>query len=373
MVSKLCDFIQSNTNWRELLADKNIKVKEDNNLAIFNYDIDADFSDPIVQEARGIIIDLTELKVVSWPFRKFGNYSESYVDTIDWSSAEVQDKVDGSIIKLWFYDNKWNWSTNSTIYAKDANANTIHSFQDLILKATNYKDIKFDQLNKDYTYIFELVSPENQIVVKYEDYKLYHLGTRNNITGQELKVDIGIEKPKTYPLHSFEDCLEAAKNLNKDDSVQYEGFVVVDKDFHRIKIKSPEYIALHHMIDNGNFSKKRCIELIVSNSDIDKIIKDFPQYEHVFRYYQYEVSEFYFDVDNFISITRNLYAEYSYERKAVANVIKNHRLATFGFKALNNDKTAKDIVDTSKIENYIEDYKPKNLVKELAERKLYEI
>lgn len=65
MVSKLCNFIQSNTNWRELLADKNIKVKEDNNLAIFNYDIDADFSDPIVQEARGIIIDLTELKVVS--------------------------------------------------------------------------------------------------------------------------------------------------------------------------------------------------------------------------------------------------------------------------------------------------------------------
>lgn len=41
-----------------------IKVKIENNLAIFSYDINADFSDPIVQEARGIIIDINTLEVV---------------------------------------------------------------------------------------------------------------------------------------------------------------------------------------------------------------------------------------------------------------------------------------------------------------------
>lgn len=363
----ICDYIKNNkiTNIVEEFAKKNIRVKIENNLAIFNYDINADFSDPIVQEARGVIIDLNTLTYVCIPFRKFGNYTESYVDVIDWSTARVQEKVDGSIIKLWFYNNQWNWSTNGTIYAKDANANTIHSFYELIMKAINYKDIPFDALNEDYTYIFELVSPENRIVIKYDAYKLYHLGTRSNKTGEELIVDIGIEKTHEYPLSSFEDCIKAVNDLNTNNNVNHEGFVVVDGDFHRIKIKSPEYIALHHMIDNGNFSKKRCIDLILTDADISKAIEDFPQYEHIFRYYQYAVVEFYFEVDNFISITRNLYAEYSYERKAVAEVIKTHKYASFGFKSLNNEKTAKDLVDTSKLADYIIDYEPRNLLDEL--------
>ena len=364
----IVDYIKNNniTNIEEEFMTKfNVKVKINNNLAIFNYDIMADFSNPIVQESRGIIIDLNTLKYVCIPFRKFGNYTESYVDTIDWATAKVQEKIDGSIIKLWYYDNKWNWSTNSTIYANDAYINAFCTFYDLIQKAVNYTDIKFDELNKDYTYIFELVSPENRVVIKYDEYKLYHLGTRNNKTGEELITNIGIEKPKTYPLTSFEDCIDAVYKLNDEDTVSHEGFVVVDKDFHRIKIKSPEYIVLHHMIDNGNFSKKRCIDLIRTNADISKIIEDFPQYAHIIRYYQFAIEEFYFNVDTFINVCRNLYAEYSFERKAVANVIKNHPFAVFGFRGLENDKTAKEIIGDNKIEDYIEDYKPRNFVEEL--------
>lgn len=79
-----------------------IGIKEESPYAIFNYAIGCDFSNPIVQEARGIIIDLENLDVVCWPFRKFGNYNESYADKIDWSTARVQEKIDGSIIKLWW-------------------------------------------------------------------------------------------------------------------------------------------------------------------------------------------------------------------------------------------------------------------------------
>ena len=88
-------YISSNENDAEinlskaksLLEEKCIRVKFANNLAIFNYDISADFSDPVVQESRGIIIDTDSLEVVCWPFRKFGNYGESYADSIDWSTA----------------------------------------------------------------------------------------------------------------------------------------------------------------------------------------------------------------------------------------------------------------------------------------------
>ena len=100
--SKLCCFISKYENWRDILKDKyKITIKEEYPFAIFNYGIDCDFSNPIVQESRGIILDLDNLEVVCWPFRKFGNYNESYADKIDWNTARVQDKIDGSIIKLW--------------------------------------------------------------------------------------------------------------------------------------------------------------------------------------------------------------------------------------------------------------------------------
>lgn len=82
--SKLCCFISEHENWRDILKDEyKITVKEEYPFAIFNYGIDCDFSNPIVQESRGIILDLDNLEVVCWPFRKFGNYNESYADKID--------------------------------------------------------------------------------------------------------------------------------------------------------------------------------------------------------------------------------------------------------------------------------------------------
>ena len=41
-----------------------LKVKIELPLAIFNYGIEADFTNPVVQEARGIIINLDTLDVV---------------------------------------------------------------------------------------------------------------------------------------------------------------------------------------------------------------------------------------------------------------------------------------------------------------------
>ena len=73
--SQLCRFISDNENWQKLLEEKKIKVSTEGPLAIFNYKIECDFRDPVVQEARGIIINLDTLEVVCWPFRKFGNWN----------------------------------------------------------------------------------------------------------------------------------------------------------------------------------------------------------------------------------------------------------------------------------------------------------
>ena len=96
--SYICRYAASHPEWREGLVGKGIQIKETGHLAILNYGISCDFSDPVVQEARGIIIDTERLDVACWPFRKFGNFAESYADSIDWDSAHVQEKIDGSIV-----------------------------------------------------------------------------------------------------------------------------------------------------------------------------------------------------------------------------------------------------------------------------------
>lgn len=375
--SKLCQFISENENWRDILkTEYGISVKEEYPLAIFNYGIDSDFHNPLVQEARGIIIDIDHLEVVCWPFRKFGNCNESYADEIDWNTARVQDKIDGSIIKMWWNEitNEWQFSTNSMISAKGAVANTLtkKTFYDLILSADNYSSLKssIPALSKDFTFIFELVSPETQVVIKYPDAHLYHIGTRNNINGQEIISETGIEKPKEYPLKSLNDCINAALELNKADggkvnSVKKEGFVVVDGNWNRIKIKSPDYLMLHHMASNSNFSKERIVDMIRNKTvSIEDISNDFPNFAHYFKYYDFKVAEFEYQAKAFCDLTKRIYEEYSHNRKAVAMVIKSHRLSALGFMCLDSGKSGEEILSElslSRYCKYIPDYQPERL------------
>lgn len=375
--SKLCCFISEHEDWRDILKDEyKIVIKEEYPLAIFNYGIDCDFADPIVQEARGIIIDLETLNVVCWPFRKFGNYNESYADKIDWNTARVQDKIDGSIIKLWWNktEGKWQFSTNGTINAETALANqmTQETFLDVIKKADNYNEIvlRLADLSKYHTFIFELVSPETQVVVKYPVSHLYHIGTRNNLSGREIDFDIGIEKPKEYFLKSLDDCLSAAYDLNKSDDglihdVKKEGFVVIDDNWNRIKIKSPDYLMLHRMSSNSNFSKERIIGMIRDGVvSIPSICDDFPNYAHYFKFYDFKISELEYQAKVFCDLTDRIYEEYSHERKAVANIIKKHRLAGLGFKHLDSGKSGCELLEEmplSQYYKYIPDYKPERL------------
>ena len=89
---------------------------------------------------------------------------ESYADTIDAANAPLE--------KTGIYRN----------------------FLEAIRRAENYSDICTDRLDREKTYLFELVGSQIQVVVCYDTPMLYHIGTRNNVTGIEADEDIGIVK-----------------------------------------------------------------------------------------------------------------------------------------------------------------------------------
>lgn len=334
----------------ENVYGKNAKIsisEEDERVTI---KIPTDYTDKVVQEARGIVIDMTNGEVVCWPFRKFGNWQESYVDKIDWDSARILEKVDGSITKLWFdkKQNDWVWSTNGTIFAENAPVSTSlsKSFLTLIQNTINYKDIPFTDLDKNNTYIFELTSKDNKVVINYDLSELYYLGTRSNVDGKEINESDGLfknfRKPKTYLVKdtSLESVVNLSKTLNQDGNCTNEGFVVVDKNFNRVKVKTEEYLYLHKM---ASISEKNIIKSLTEGLDAKELCNMVPNKSHIIMYYAYKFEEVLYMADEIASYTRSLYEEYSYDRRAVYNEVKGLPLFNVGMQGLTNDLQGREI------------------------------
>ena len=297
-------FIFAHENWRELLTAKPycIKIVEEGNLVLFKYSqIDSDFFNPIVQECRGIILEKDTWEVVAYAFRKFGNFGESYVDEIDWESAVVETKEDGSLIKVYYYDGEWRVGTNGTIFAENAelNAGPYKNFRQLFDAAAEKCGLDFSRLNRYYTYIFELCSEFNQVVCPQSEIRLIHIGTRNNRTFQEVEADIGIPHPQRYALSSLEDCIAMAKTFD----FTKEGFVVKDKNYNRIKVKSEDYVRVHRLANNGSMTEERAIELIRAN-ELDEFFTYFPHYKEYIGRIKAKIAALSYTIDKGISRAR---------------------------------------------------------------------
>lgn len=321
MQMNILKFIENNSDWEELLSKEpyNLKiVRDDNNVMLKYNQLTSDFSNPIVRECRGLIIQgNTENKFmpVCIPFFKFMNAEEpnSDLDKIDWKTASVQEKVDGSLMKVWYDNNKKKWmiSTNGTIDAFKASLASdeteLTSYGELFLKCLdNAKaDISFQKLTsmleKNKTYMFEMVSPYNRIVIDYAEPKLYFLGSRDNNTlqeynpSQEAKLLAYFDTPKIYKLNSYEEVKKAANELPWNE----EGYVVCDSFFNRVKIKSPEYVMAHYTRTNGVITKERLMNIILEN-EIDEFLVYASEYKDKLYYLKNKRQEFIEDINTII-------------------------------------------------------------------------
>ena len=222
----LLDFINSHSNWREKLSNTpyNIKIKNDGAYSILTYDmLSSNMNLEIIKQCRGTIVKKTEngYKCVCYPFRKFGNYSESYADTdlIDWSlGVDIQSKIDGSLIKIFNDEGLWLIATNNTINAFSApcgDSTFGDVFYSIIEKHICIKDF-FAALDPNFTYMFEMVHPlYNPIVIHYDKPAIYFLGRRDmrtfeeDVKRNEFYSMNWIRFPEHNHYNSLYECIEA--------------------------------------------------------------------------------------------------------------------------------------------------------------------
>lgn len=274
---KVLKFINNNKeNWKELLskAPYYITIKEDEPYYLLKYNqLNSDNGYEIVRECRGCIIryDMSkdEYICVCRPFDRFFNYNDPYAAEIDWKTAKVREKIDGSLIKFWCDTyGLWHMSTNGSIDAFKAEISDNPyglTFGNIVERALGCNWLSFcRELNPEYTYMFEVISPDTRVTVPYKYDGLYYLGQRHRGTMiEEYNYDpvwrnFGIYEPKVYHLSSLDDCISLVDEFTKDE----EGVVVSDDNFNRIKVKSPEYLIAAHAANNGKLGLRTAIRLI---------------------------------------------------------------------------------------------------------------
>ncbi len=254
-------------------------------LVLFKYDqINSPLDIAMVRECRGVILDSNNnWEVVSRPFDKFFNYGEALAAPIDWATARVQEKLDGSLMTLYFYDGDWHVaSSGHPDAAGNVNAWPM-DFATLFWDTWHATKLTNAPLDPHFNYMFELTSPYNMVVVPHTEPKLTLLGMRHVASGQEFHPHRHWEGDhfplvRTFPIGSFSDILASFDGV---DGQRFEGYVVVDDAYNRVKVKHPQYVALHHLKDSVGASPKRLVEIIRKNES-EEFLTYFPEFKDRF-------------------------------------------------------------------------------------------
>lgn len=235
-----------------------------------------DFNDPFVRECRGIILTKDPLEIVCYSMDKLyqsDEFSEEELEQFfDDANWVVEELLDGSLLKLYWYNDQWTIATNRCIEAKKARWANYRSFYDLFQESKGELDLS--RLNKRCSYSFVLCHPENRIVTNHQKAKIVHVATRDLETLEEINEDVGVEKP--LQLKMDWDTLQERLQTNP---FYIPGYVLKTKDNRRIVMKCENYKKVKKLKGNSQDLTYRYLQLQRENeTQFKEFLSYFPEF-----------------------------------------------------------------------------------------------
>jgi len=277
------NFLQTKT-LEDLSAEFALKISNHPTLplVILNYNqIESPKLEPLTMECRGLVLEVGSWNIVARSFCRFFNFGETETKFIWDQNVTAHEKVDGSLILMYFYGG-WHINTRGS-FADGELAFTGKSWKEWVLEAIPNKS-EIEKLDPAFTYIMEFVSPYNKVVRTYPQPQMYLLSVIQTNTGFELSIDqsdviasaLGVFRPKRFSLKVPEEIKHFLTENSKSDPT-FEGFVLVDSIGNRVKFKAETYVNLHHLVDNGNiFNPSRLVPLVL-NGERDEVVVYLPE------------------------------------------------------------------------------------------------
>lgn len=249
MYNSLCKLAENPENtFTKIDVTSSMQTK----FVIFSYHI-ASYSDwlyPYSLESRGIMFEMDEnnnpIRIACRPMQKFFNLYENPFteELLDNEIQYVFAKEDGSLISTFLDKGELFVKTKASLFSQQA-LDAQKWLYDPKRKPLFNAIKEYTELG--YTVNMEWVSPDNRIVLSYEEPRLIVLNIRNNITGEyipreELLKDGQISQylVDAYAIGNLQNILDEVKDMKNE-----EGFVIWKNDKPYCKIKCPWYIHLH--------------------------------------------------------------------------------------------------------------------------------
>ena len=224
---------------------------------------------------RGLVVD-AEGTVIARPFAKFKNYEEHDPSEIDLTEEyEVFEKMDGSLGILFYYDvaKEWMLATRGSFESEQAIEG-----MNILKNMFGVGDYYWNALNKNSTYLYEIIFPTNRIVVNYGNLSdMVLLTVIDNKTGYELSYhDLVIKYQDIFSIVKRY-TLPKVMNLGElrvHEVENKEGFVLKFANGFRVKVKFLDYCRLHSIITN--VSNVSVWEALKEGKDLTEIITNVP-------------------------------------------------------------------------------------------------
>lgn len=235
-------------------------------VCIYNYTPQCQYSrawDEVTTRCRGLIIDwrgddMQAYKLLSNPLPKFFNWEEhtSQGKPIPDGSPIVYEKMDGWLGILYWLDGE-PWIATRGSFASVGAVWATAWFREFI----DWESIE----DREWTHLFEIISPDTKIVVNYAFEGLVWLTARHlrkdidvAITPAHMVKPLYIKKfaPKYYGVNIGTEMRRASRievngdldSLKAREASNEEGFVCAFPDGTRLKVKFAEYARLHKII-----------------------------------------------------------------------------------------------------------------------------
>lgn len=328
--------------------------------------------------------------IKSFPFIRFYNKQEKEADPVDFSNAEMLEKLDGTFVGLFFPHNDPNrpeFHTRKMMSThKDDMERKVTTFKGkearFLPEIKNFVDqLRFSDEDLNYTYMFEFLHEVSHVLTKYnpDQYGLYLLGGRNVSTHRELTEDqldetatrIGSKRARRWDAIKYHNEIEKMFNDMAKEIPDFEGFIFRDKKTgKRVKVKDPEYVRKHHLLSGLNY--KKLVPRVLEGEE-DEVVAYFPHAKELVQDIKTAYSNYLEKVVNSIlkwgntdfvqsrkllaqnvmgpdnpddKFTRNMVMKYHQikDREELTNTIDQH-LKTIALGAGNNAGSPKRLID----------------------------
>ena len=230
---------QSLSEFKDLIE----KTDDDGKVQIYSYKFCDNSSPENIKKCRGLVFSGEKSLFSSLGYTD--EYNENEKDIVSSKNLEKLSffrSEEGTLIRLFYTNDKWYVSTNRKLDAFHSRWGTTTSFGDIFKNALGNESIEdlTNRLDASNVYFFLIRNTkDNRIVCNPpSNYSVFHVGTFVNGEKFDLYVDTGIPKQDKLSFQSWDDVLSHVSSV---DHLDCQGVIAFYEDGSHFKIVNSKY------------------------------------------------------------------------------------------------------------------------------------